>query len=193
MPPAGEQRLREIAKHVRAAMQALELDLDDPNLSGTPDRVAELFTELFAAAGAQSAPRLESFPNADHYAQMVSVTNVPFYSVCPHHLLPFFGRAHVAYIPRERIAGFGELARVVHHYTHKPQLQEQLCEQVASCLERELQPAGAMVLLQARHLCMEMRGEHTSGALATTCAVRGAFADPAVRDELLRLVPDAPR
>jgi GTP cyclohydrolase I len=123
---------------------------------------------------------------------MVSLTDVSFYSLCPHHFLPFFGRAHVAYIPRERIAGLGELARVVDLFARKPQLQEQLCEEVVECLERELQPAGAMVVLQARHLCMEMRGVHKSGALAITSAVRGDFEDRVVRDEFLRRVPDAP-
>jgi GTP cyclohydrolase I len=108
--------------------------------------------------------------------------------VCPHHLLPFFGRAHVAYIPRERIAGLGELARAVDHFARQPQLQEQLCEAVVQCLEDALQPAGAMVVLQARHLCMEMRGVRQSSALATTSAVRGEFEERAVRDELLRLI-----
>ena len=192
MPADGEQRVRDIAHHVRAIMQLLELDLDDPNLSGTPERVAQLATELFASPARDSVSGLEKlawFPNAERYTQMVSVIDVPFYSLCPHHFLPFFGRAHVAYLPRERIAGIGELARVVDVYARRPLLQEQLCEAVVECLASELKPAGAMVVLQARHLCMEMRGAQKSGAIVTTSAVRGEFEERAVRDELWRLVP----
>jgi len=179
--------------HVRAMMQALELDLDDANLTGTPERIAHLYTELFAAVGGQPVAGLSSFPNAEQYTGIVAVTDIPFYSLCAHHFLPFFGRAHVAYVPGERIVGLGELARVVDLLARRPQLQEQLSEQVVGCLERELRPAGAIVVLQARHLCMEMRGMQKSGALATTSAIRGVFEDRGLRDEFLRLIPAGAR
>src|SRR3954451_9067892 len=106
---------------------------------------------------------------------MVGVTDIPFHSVRAHHFLPFSGVAHVAYLPQERVVGLSKLARVVDHYARRPQIQERLTEQVIGLLERRLNPAGAMVVLQARHGCMEMRGVRKPGALTTTSALRGAF------------------
>jgi len=119
----------------------------------------------------------------------VAVTDIRFHSLCAHHFLPFFGIAHVAYLPKDRVVGLSKLARVVEHYARRPQVQERLTEQVIDLLERRLRPAGAMVVVQARHLCMEMRGVGKAGATTRTSAWRGAFGDARTRQEFLDLLP----
>jgi GTP cyclohydrolase I len=189
--PAGlaeDPRVEEIARHFRAILRVLNADPDDPNLVGTPERVARVYLEIFAGLEQGSKPRLTTFPNQERYGQIVSVRDIPVYSMCAHHLLPFFGRAHVAYVPNGRIAGLSKLARIVDFYARRPQLQERLTEQVIACLEAELRPEGAMVVVQSQHLCMEMRGVQKPGAVTTTTAIRGSFEDRAVREEFLQLL-----
>ena len=185
---AEDPRVEQIAHHFRAILRVLNADLDDPNLVGTPERAARVYLEIFAGLEPGSKPRLTAFPNQERYGQIVSVRDIPVYSMCAHHLLPFFGRAHVAYVPNGRIAGLSKLARIVDFYARRPQLQERLTEQVVACLEAELHPEGAMVVVQAQHLCMEMRGVQKPGAVTTTSAIRGSFEDRGVREEFLRLL-----
>ena len=185
-----DPRVEAIAHHFRAILRVLNADLDDPNLVGTPERVARVYLELFAGLEQGSKPRLTTFPNQERYGQIVSVRDIPLYSMCAHHLLPFFGRAHVAYVPNGRIAGLSKLARIVEFYARRPQLQERLTEQVIACLAAELRPAGAMVVVQARHLCMEMRGVQKPGAVTTTNAIRGSFEDRALREEFLKVLQE---
>ena len=166
-----------VAERFRTVMEALGLDLEDPNLSGTPLRVARAYLELFSGLDATNEPELRTFPNAEGYSQVVALTDVPFHSLCAHHFLPFFGRAHVAYVPKGRVVGLSKLARVVDYVARRPQTQEALTEQVVALLDRRLQPAGAMVVVEARHFCMEMRGVGKAGVSTTTSAIRGAFAD----------------
>ena len=179
----------EAAARFRAFMEALGLDPSDPNLAGTDLRVARAYGEMFAGLREGSEPALRTFPNTKGYGRMVSLLDIPFYSLCAHHFLPFFGTAHVAYVPEERIVGLSKLARVVEYFARRPQVQEQLTEQVAGFLEDRLRPAGAMVVVRARHLCMEMRGVSKPGAATTTSAVRGVFADEALRREFYALLP----
>lgn len=169
-------------------MQLLDIDLADPNLEETPRRVARMYAALLAGNDVRSEPALKTFPNSEGYNQMVSVRDISFFSMCAHHLLPFFGNAHIGYVPGDRIVGLSKLARVVDFYARRPQLQENLTEQIVGYLERELQPQGVVVVLQARHLCMEMRGVHKPGALTSTSALRGHFEG---RDELLQLFQQA--
>ena len=115
----------------------------------------------------------------------MAVTGIRFHSLCAHHFLPFFGTAHVAYLPKERVVGLSKLARAVELFARRPQVQERLTEQIASFLDSRLQPAGVMVVVEARHFCMEMRGVRKAGARTTTSAVRGAFADARKRREFL--------
>jgi len=183
-----DPRIPRVAQAFRQVMEALELDLGDPNLADTPQRVARAYTELFAGLRQGAEPELRTFPNEEHYSQMVAVTGIPFYSLCAHHFLPFFGRAHVAYLPGERILGLSKLARVVELMARRPQVQERLTEQVIELLDRRLSPAGVMVVVQARHFCMEMRGVAKTGALTTTSALRGAFEEERTRQEFLALV-----
>jgi GTP cyclohydrolase I len=184
----ADARTRRVARAFRGVMEALELDLADPNLADTPLRVARAYGELFAGLEEGAEPELRTFPNEERYSQMVTVTGIPFHSLCAHHFLPFFGVAHVAYLPGDRIVGLSKLARVVEFYARRPQVQERLTEQVIELLDRRLKPAGAMVVLQARHFCMEMRGVGKSGAATTTSAIRGAFEEERTRQEFLSLL-----
>jgi GTP cyclohydrolase IA len=189
-PEAAPQEAgaNEAAAHFRAAFESLGLDMDEPNLEGTERRVVRAYRELFAGLHARRPPELRTFPNPERYGQMVAVTDIPFHSVCAHHLLPFFGKAHVAYLPKDRLVGLSKLARVVEYYARRPQIQERLTMQIVGLVEERLRPAGTMVVVQARHFCMEMRGVGKAGAVTTTSAVRGAFEDERTRQEFLALL-----
>ena len=180
------------AAHFRSAFEALGVDMKDPNLEGTERRLVRSYRELFAGLSERRPPELRTFPNPERYGQMVAVTDIPFHSVCAHHLLPFFGKVHVAYIPSDRLVGLSKLARVVEHYARRPQIQERLTMQVVGLLEERLRPAGTMVVVQARHFCMEMRGVSKAGATTTTSAVRGAFEEERTRQEFLGLLRASP-
>jgi GTP cyclohydrolase IA len=164
---------RAIAAHVQAIMDLLRMDAGDPNLAGTPERVAELYLELLG--GEASPPELTSFPNTEGLHEAVVMRDIPVYSLCAHHWLPFFGRAEVAYVPGERIVGLSKLARVVEHFARRAQVQERLTEQIAGCLDAELRPLGVRVVIEARHLCMEMRGVRLPGTVTRTTAMRGVL------------------
>jgi GTP cyclohydrolase I len=181
-------QVERIAGHVRAILNELKLDLSDPNLQGTDVRVAQLYLEMFYGLKEGSEPRVTTFPNEESYGHMVMEREIPFYSMCSHHLVPFYGRAHIAYIPRDRIIGLSKFARILEFYAKRPQLQERLTEQVVGFLEEKLNPMGAMVVIEARHLCVEMRGVKKPGALTVTSAIRGAFHQRPVREEFLDLL-----
>lgn len=174
---AGDIRLARVAAAFRGFLESLGLDLTDPNLAGTDHRVARAYRELLGGLRPGAEPTLSTFPNPEGYSGIVSVTGIPFYSICAHHFLPFFGTAHVGYVPGERLVGLSKLARVVDFFARRPQLQERLTEQVTAMLEERLAPAGVIVSVEARHLCMEMRGVSRPGVTTTTTAVRGALKD----------------
>jgi GTP cyclohydrolase IA len=184
-PPDLDPRGRLVAARFRAVMEALGLDLSDPNLAGTPGRVARAWREMFAGLDDSQAPELRTFPNLEGYSQVVAVTGIRFYSVCAHHFLPFFGSAHVGYLPGDRVVGLSKLARAVEHFARRPQIQERLTEQTIELIEQRLAPRGAIVVVEARHLCMEMRGVLKPGATTTTTAIRGALEDERLRQEFL--------
>lgn len=189
IPPEEDgHRTERVARAFRGVMDALGLDTDDPNLADTPLRVARAYRELFAGLEEGAEPELRTFPNEERYSQVVTVSGIPFHSLCAHHFLPFFGTAHVAYVPGERIVGLSKLARVVEFYARRPQVQERFTEQIIDLLDRRLQPQGAMVVVQARHFCMEMRGIRKAGALTTTSAIRGVFEQEKTRQEFLMLL-----
>ncbi len=187
--PAGERRqLLRIAGHVRGILEALELDLDEPNLRDTDLRVAKMYAEMFHGLKEGTEPRITTFPNDEGYTNMVAEMQIPFYSMCSHHLVPFYGHAHIAYVPTEHIVGLSKLPRIVEFYAKRPQLQERLTEQVANFLVEKLKPEGVMVVIEARHLCVEMRGVKKPGALTVTSAVRGIFNNRPIREEFLDLL-----
>lgn len=177
-----------VASRFRAFMEALGLDMTDPNLSGTEWRVARTFREMFAGLYAGAEPILRTFPNTEGYSEMIVVGGIPFHSLCAHHFLPFSGTAHVAYVPDERLLGLSKLARAVDFYARRPQLQERMTEQIAGLVESRLHPAGVMVVIQARHLCMEMRGVERAGLTTTTSATRGVFEDEQARQRFFAIV-----
>ena len=188
--PRGEEAriITAVAVHMAAAMRELNLDLDDPNFAGTPERVAKMYLEMFHGLREGVEPKITTFPNDEDYHHMVIEKEIPFYSMCAHHFVPFYGHAHIAYIPESTIVGLSKLPRILEFYAKRPQLQERLTEQVAEFLWSKLKPQGVMVVIEARHLCVEMRGVKKPGALTTTSALRGCFADRMVREEFLALL-----
>ncbi|HEV7805631.1 MAG TPA: GTP cyclohydrolase I FolE [Solirubrobacteraceae bacterium] len=170
---------------VRDLLVALGRDLTDDDLRETPRRVAAAYAELLT----HEPVSLTTFPNDAGYDELVVVREIPFHSLCMHHLLPFHGVAHVAYLPGERIVGLSKLARVVELYARELQLQERLTMQVAQCLQRHLRPKGVGVVIEAEHLCMSLRGVQKAGARTTTSALLGLLRDDGrTRGEFLSLV-----
>ncbi len=168
----------------RDLLIALGADLDQVGLLETPRRMASAYAELLTP----EPFNLTSFPNEEGYDELVLVRDIPFQSLCMHHLLPFHGVAHVAYLPAERILGLSKLARVVEHFARELQLQERLTTQVANCLQDQLQPKGVGVVLEAEHLCMSLRGVQKAGARTVTSALHGLVRDdPRTREEFLSL------
>ncbi len=173
---------------VRELLLALGEDPDRPGLLETPRRVARMYGELFAGLGADPAPHLRRTFDEAH-EEIVIVRDIDFASLCEHHLLPFMGRAHVAYLPRQKVVGLSKLARTVDLFARRPQVQERLTGQVADALMAHLQPHGALVVLEAEHLCMRVRGVEKPNALTVTSAVRGVFkSSPASRAEAMALL-----
>lgn len=181
-------KLLRVAGHVRGMLEELGLSLDDPNLRETDIRVAKMYAEMFHGLEEGNEPRVTTFPNDDLYSGMVMETQIPFYSMCSHHLVPFYGHAHIAYVPNDRLVGLSKLPRILEFYAKRPQLQERLTEQVVTYLEQKLEPQGAMVVIEARHLCVEMRGVKKPGALTVTSAIRGIFHERPIREEFLDLL-----
>ena len=183
-----EQIIDGIARHMEGVMRELNLDLGDANYVDTPKRVAKMYLEMFHGLREGSEPKVTTFPNEEGYHHMVIEKEIPFYSMCAHHFVPFYGHAHIAYIPEGEVVGLSKLPRILEFYAKRPQLQERLTEQVAEFLWSRLEPQGVMVVIEARHLCVEMRGVKKTGALTTTSALRGCFADRLVREEFLALL-----
>jgi GTP cyclohydrolase IA len=182
--------LPRIERAVREILLAIGENPDRDGLAATPHRVAKMYKEIFAGLGQDPGEHLSVVFEADH-DEMVMVKDIPVYSVCEHHLVPWFGRAHVAYIPNEdgRITGLSKLARLVDGFSRRPQVQERLTTQVADCLESVLAPRGVLVVVEAEHLCMSMRGVRKPGALTVTSAVRGQFRDSAAtRNEAMQFI-----
>ena len=167
-----------------ALLEALGVDGEDEAVHQTPRRVAQAYAELLTPR----AFDLTTFPNDEGYDELVVAKDIPFHSLCQHHLLPFVGVAHVAYLPAERILGLSKLARVVERFARGLQTQERLTTQVASWLDEHLRPKGVGVVLEAEHLCMTLRGANARGAKTTTSALSGLVReDPRTRQEFLSL------
>ena len=168
-------------KRIEAAVrELLEAIGEDPNREGlleTPRRVADMYEEVFAGLEEDPRRHLKIF-NEDQHDEMVTVRDIPLYSMCEHHLVPFFGKAHIAYIPAAdgRVCGLSKLARLVEVYAKRPQVQERLTSQIADTLVEQLNPQGVVVVLEAEHMCMSMRGVKKPGSHTVTSAVRGVFA-----------------
>jgi GTP cyclohydrolase IA len=175
---------RAVERAARTFLHALGISTDGESLSGTPRRMARAYVELLSPVPFT----FTTFPNDEGYDELVLARNIPFRSVCEHHLLPFSGVAHVGYLPGERILGLSKLARVVEHFASRPQVQERLTKQVADALQTHLDPRGAGVILEAEHSCMVLRGVHARGSTTVTSALLGTLrADPRSRQEFFAL------
>jgi len=182
--------LGRIAKAVREILEAIGEDPDRDGLLATPERVARMYAEVCAGLHDDPASHLTVTFESSH-DEMVMVRDIPLYSLCEHHLIPFIGKAHVAYIPGKdgRITGLSKVARLVDGFSRRPQVQETLTVQIADAMEQTLEPRGVMVVLEAEHLCMSMRGIQKSGSTTVTSAVRGLFRQNiATREEAMRFI-----
>jgi len=174
---------------VRMILEAIGEDPDREGLVDTPKRVARMYEEVFAGLSQDPSEHLERY-FAEEHEEMVLVKDIPLYSMCEHHLLPFYGKAHVAYIPRKgKVTGLSKLARVVEGFAKRPQLQERLTSQIADAIMNRLNPRGVLVVIEAEHMCMTMRGVKKPGSKTITSAVRGIFASSvATRAEAMALI-----
>jgi len=182
--------LGRIAKAVREILEAIGENPDRDGLHDTPERVARMYAEIASGLHDDPAEHLTVTFESNH-DEMVMVRDIPLYSICEHHLIPFIGKAHVAYIPGNegRITGLSKIARLVDGYSRRPQVQETLTVQIADAMEASLEPRGVMVVIEAEHLCMSMRGIQRSGTTTVTSAVRGLFRQNiATREEAMRFI-----
>lgn len=178
-----------IEKAVREIIEALGEDPLREGLVDTPERVARFYEEVFEGIQTDPGDVVDAFFGDEHYQEIVMVREIPFYSMCEHHFVPFHGFAHVAYMPKGRVTGLSKLARLVEGYARRPQMQERLTAQVADCLNDRLEPLGVLVVIEAEHLCMSMRGVKKPGARTVTSAVRGTMeSNPATRSEAMSLL-----
>jgi GTP cyclohydrolase I len=175
---------------VAEILDALGVDTDRSGTRHTPQRVAEMYLEIFSGLYEDPGSVLEVVFEEDH-DEMVLVKDIPLYSMCEHHLMPFLGKAHVAYLPNKegQVTGLSKIARLVDVLSKRPQVQERLTTQIADFLEAKLNPRGVLVVVEAEHLCMTMRGVKKPGSITVTSAVRGRFrTDPSTRSEALALI-----
>ena len=177
-----------IEQAVSTILQAIGEDPTREGLTGTPKRVARMYQELFAGLDEDPA-RLLDVHFSERYDEMVVLRDIPFYSVCEHHLLPFMGKAHVAYLPNGKVVGLSKLARVVDVFARRPQVQERLTGQIANLLMEKLQARGAGVIIEATHTCMTLRGVRKPGSVMVTSAMKGLFrTNLATRNEAINLM-----
>jgi GTP cyclohydrolase IA len=180
---------KKIERAVRDMLIAVGEDPNRKDLIETPRRVADMYEEIFSGIGQDPAKEFEIMLEQKH-DEIILLKGIPLYSVCEHHLIPFFGRAHVAYIPKQgRVTGLSKLARVVDILSRRPQVQERLTTQIAEIIMSKLKPQGCMVVIEAEHLCMSMRGVKKPGTLTVTSVVRGIFQkNEKTRSEALALM-----
>lgn len=181
-----------IEKAVRMILEAIGEDPEREGLQGTPARVARMYSEIFCGLEQDPAEHLKVYFTEEH-EEMVLVKDIPLYSMCEHHFLPFYGKAHVVYIPRKgKITGLSKLARVVEGFAKRPQLQERLTSQIADTIMKALEPRGVLVVVEAEHMCMTMRGIKKPGSRTITSAVRGVFkTHDATRAEAFSLIRES--
>nr|WP_280203937.1 GTP cyclohydrolase I FolE [Nocardia farcinica] len=189
MPDSGAIDLTAAERAAAGFLTALGVSLDDEHLRATPGRMARAYAELFTPRSFD----LTTFPNEEGYDELVLARRIPLRSVCEHHLLPFVGVAHVGYLPGDRILGLSKLARVVEHFSRRPQVQERLTKQVADWLAEHLRPRGVGVVIDAEHTCMTLRGVQAVGTSTVTSTMLGTLReDPRSRQEFFSLTGIAP-
>ena len=186
--PEYREGLDELVSHYKEVLRLLGEDPSREGLEKTPMRVAKAMQVLTRGYGEDPHKVLTDALFEENYNQMVIVRDIDFFSMCEHHMLPFYGKAHVAYIPKGRITGLSKIARVVDIFSHRLQVQERLTEQIKDCIEQTLHPMGVMVVVEARHMCMQMRGVEKQNSITTTSAFSGAFNQAKTREEFMNLL-----
>ena len=185
---AKEEVRRQLAYHYRSILELLGEDVNREGLLRTPERIAKAMQFLTKGYAQNPEEIISSAMFRENYRQMVIVKDIDFYSMCEHHMLPFFGKAHVAYIPNKYITGLSKIARIVDVYARRLQIQERLTLQIKDCLQRVLNPLGVMVVIEAQHMCMQMRGIEKQHSITTTSDFTGAFNELKTREEFISLI-----
>ena len=177
-----------LKKHYEEILRIIEPNPDREGLERTPLRVAKTFMDFTSGYKIDPAAVLKSAMFKEDYSQMVIVKDIDFYSLCEHHLLPFYGKVHVAYIPNGDITGLSKIARVVDVFARRLQVQERMTYQIKECIQQTLQPLGVMVVVEASHMCMQMRGVEKQNSITTTSDFTGAFNQAKTREEFMNLI-----
>lgn len=185
---AYREGLDDLAGHYREVLTLLGEDPEREGLQKTPMRVAKAMQVLTRGYRMDAHKVLTGALFKEDYSQMVIVKDIDFFSLCEHHMLPFYGKAHVAYIPNGYITGLSKIARVVDIYSHRLQVQERMTQQIKDCIQETLKPLGVMVVIEARHMCMQMRGIEKQNAITTTSDFSGAFNQAKTRQEFMNLI-----
>ena len=180
--------LDELATHYKEVLKLLGEDPEREGLQKTPVRVAKAMQVLTRGYNMDARQVLQQALFKEDYSQMVIVKDIDFFSLCEHHMLPFYGKAHVAYIPNGYITGLSKIARVVDIFSHRLQVQERMTLQIRQCIEETLHPLGVMVVIEARHMCMQMRGVEKQNSITTTSEFSGAFNQAKIRQEFMNLI-----
>ena len=180
--------IEELADHYKEVLKLLGEDPEREGLQKTPMRVAKAMQTLTKGYQMDAHKILTDALFKEDYNQMVIVKNIDFFSLCEHHMLPFYGKAHVAYIPNGYITGLSKIARVVDIYSHRLQVQERMTQQIKDCIEQTLHPLGVMVVIEAKHMCMQMRGVEKQNSITTTSDFSGAFNQAKTRQEFMNLI-----
>jgi len=186
--PFDSVKTEQIAEHYKQIIQLLGEDVNREGLLKTPERVARSLQ--FLMQGYEQSPEeiIKSAMFTENYRQMVIVKDIDFYSMCEHHMLPFFGKAHIAYIPNKQITGLSKIARIVEVYARRMQVQERMTTQIKECIQKTLNPMGVMVIIEAQHLCMQMRGVQKQHSITTTSDFTGVFEQAKTREEFMNLI-----
>ena len=180
--------IEELADHYKEVLKLLGEDPEREGLQKTPMRVAKAMQTLTKGYQMDAHKILTDALFKEDYNQMVIVKDIDFFSLCEHHMLPFYGKAHVAYIPNGYITGLSKIARVVDIYSHRLQVQERMTQQIKDCIEETLHPLGVMVVIEAKHMCMQMRGVEKQNSITTTSDFSGAFNQAKTRQEFMNLI-----
>ncbi|GHT78925.1 GTP cyclohydrolase 1 [Bacteroidia bacterium] len=182
------EKRKKLAYHYSQILELLGEDTSREGLLRTPDRVAKAM--MFLTKGYRQEPDqiLSSAIFIEDYKQMVIVKNIDFFSLCEHHLLPFFGKAHIAYIPNNAVTGLSKIPRIVDVFARRLQIQERMTTQIKDCIQKTLNPLGVMVIIEAQHLCMQMRGVEKQNSITTTSDFTGAFNQAKTREEFINLI-----
>lgn len=186
--PQFREGLEELAAHYKEVLRLLGEDTAREGLEKTPMRVAKAMQVLTRGYSMDARKVLTDALFKEDYSQMVIVKDIDFFSLCEHHMLPFYGKAHVAYIPNGYITGLSKIARVVDIYSHRLQVQERMTQQIKDCIQETLKPLGVMVVVEAKHMCMQMRGVEKQNSVTTTSDFSGAFRQAKTRQEFMNLI-----